>query len=141
MDATATLIRGATIISVDPDVGDLTGDLLIRGTKIAAVAPHIEVGADVEVIDASGHIAIPGFIDSHRHLHQALTRGLASDWSLMQYCVVMFGTIGEHFTPDDMYLANRLGPLDALDSGVTALFDWSNNQQSPDHTNELIRAP
>ena len=46
-----TLIRQATIISVDPKVGDLRrGDILIDGSRIAAIAPKIEAG-DAEVID------------------------------------------------------------------------------------------
>ena len=37
-----TLIKNATIISVDPKIGDLhRGDILIEGSKIAAIAPSI----------------------------------------------------------------------------------------------------
>ncbi len=54
-----TLVRNATIISVDPKVGDLhRGDILIEGSKIAAIGPAIEA-ADAETIDATNMIAIP----------------------------------------------------------------------------------
>ena len=60
------LLRGGTVLTIDPDLGDLpTGDVLIEGDKIAQVAPRID--ADAEVVDAGGKIVIPGFIDSHRH--------------------------------------------------------------------------
>ena len=39
------LLKGGTIISMDPRVGDLTtGDVLIEGTKISALAPNLSAG-------------------------------------------------------------------------------------------------
>src|SRR5579862_8421717 len=56
------LIKGATILSMDPQVGDfLKGDLLIEGKKIVDVKPQIKASA--EVLDASGTIMVPGFAD------------------------------------------------------------------------------
>jgi 5-methylthioadenosine/S-adenosylhomocysteine deaminase len=137
---TRLLIRGATIVSMDPGVGDLTGDMLINGDEIEAIGPDLAVAdGAVEVVNASGKIAIPGFIDTHRHVYQNLLRGLGSDWSLAQYCVAMAQVLGPNFTAEDMYIANYLGALDALDAGVTAVFDWSHNQLTPDHTDELVR--
>ena len=81
-----TLIRNATIISVDPKIGDLhRGDILIDGAKIAAVARSILTADGAEVIDATNRIAIPGFIDTHRHTWEALLRAAGPDWSLGQY--------------------------------------------------------
>src|SRR5947207_3531003 len=57
------LLRGGSVISMDPKVGDLPkGDVLIEGDKIAQVAPNIQ--ADAQVIDVTGDVVIPGFIDS-----------------------------------------------------------------------------
>lgn len=132
-------IRNGSIVSMDATVGDLVGDVLVEDGVISAIGPDLPIDdADVEVIDASDHVVIPGFIDTHRHLYQNLLRGLGSDWSLFQYCVAMFGTLGPNFTAEDMYIANRLGALDALDSGVTGVFDWSHNQLTPDHTDALV---
>jgi 5-methylthioadenosine/S-adenosylhomocysteine deaminase len=139
MSTERTLLRGATVITMEPNDQVRTADILIEDDKIAMIGPNLSIGdGSAAVIDLSDHIVVPGFIDTHRHLYQALLRGMASDWSLIQYCVAMFGTIGHHFTAEDMYLANRLGALDALDAGVTAVFDWSHNQLTPDHTDALI---
>ena len=47
-----TLIRGGTVLSMDPALGDLpSGDVLIEGEKILAVGPDLSNG-EVEVIDA-----------------------------------------------------------------------------------------
>ncbi|HEY6688413.1 MAG TPA: amidohydrolase, partial [Propionibacteriaceae bacterium] len=64
-----TLIRGGTVVSMDPQIGDLTADVLIEDDKIVAVEPNIS--ADAEVIDASDSIVIPGFVDTHRHTWEA----------------------------------------------------------------------
>jgi 5-methylthioadenosine/S-adenosylhomocysteine deaminase len=117
---------------MDPETGDLLGDLLIKGDKIEAIGPGLQVDESAaDVVDATDTIIIPGFIDTHRHLYQNLLRGLASDWSLLQYVVAINTVLAPNFRAEDMYLANRLGALDALDSGVTALFDWSQAQDSP----------
>src|SRR5215218_8901632 len=70
------LLRGGTVLTVDSDLGDLPkGDVLIEGDTIAQVAPQID--ADAEVIDASGRIVIPGFVDTHRHTWETAIRGCA----------------------------------------------------------------
>jgi cytosine/adenosine deaminase-related metal-dependent hydrolase len=126
---------------MDPGIGELVGDVLIQDGIIAAIGPDLKIPADsAEFVDASRHIVCPGFIDSHRHLFQALLRGMASDWSLFQYFVTMFGMLAPNMTPDDMHLGTTLGALDAIDAGVTCVFDFSHNQSTPDHTDEAIRA-
>lgn len=135
---TRTLIRGGTLITMDPTLGDLVGDILIEDDRIARIAASIDLEPGMTEIDASRHIIVPGFIDTHRHLYQTALRGLSANWSLIQYCVAMFGTLGTAFTPRDMYLGNYLGSLDALDAGVTTVFDWSHNQLSPEHTDRLV---
>ncbi|MBV9702670.1 MAG: amidohydrolase family protein [Methylobacteriaceae bacterium] len=134
-----TLIRNATIISVDPDVGDLRrGDILIDGSKIAAIAPSIEAD-DAEIIEAANRIAIPGFIDTHRHTWESLLRATGPDWSLAQYFTGVRVVMGGLYTPEDNYVANLLGALDALDGGITTLYDWSHNNNSPEHADASVQ--
>ena len=57
------LIRGATVLTLDPAVPDLAvGDVHVRDGTILAVAPKIETPA-AQAIDGSGMICIPGFVD------------------------------------------------------------------------------
>lgn len=134
-----TLIRNADIVSVDPTIGDLHGaDILIEGRRIAAVGPGLAADG-AAVIDATNMIAVPGFIDTHRHTWQSLLRGTAADWTLAQYFAGVRGVMGGLYTPDDMYVANNLGALEALDNGITTLFDWSHNNNTPDHADEAVR--
>ena len=132
------LIHGATILTLDPRIGDLRGDILVEGSRIVAVAPSIPA-EDAEVVPAQQMIALPGFVDSHRHTWQSLLRGAAVDWTLAQYFAGIRGVMGRLYTPDDMYVANHLGALEALDAGITTLYDWSHNNNTPEHADEAVR--
>jgi cytosine/adenosine deaminase-related metal-dependent hydrolase len=60
---------------MDAKLGDFEkADVLIEGSKIAAVGPNLEASADV--IDASDMIVMPGFVDSHRHIWQGQLRNI-----------------------------------------------------------------
>jgi 5-methylthioadenosine/S-adenosylhomocysteine deaminase len=136
------LLRGGTVVPVDPQYPDeFIGDVLIEGSRIAQVGPHIEVDpASAKVIDVTGGIVTPGFVDTHRHLWQSLLRYIGADWTIRQYGQTMFGRFGRNYTPDDMYVAVRLGLAEALDAGVTQILDWNHNLNSPAHCDEAIRA-
>ena len=116
---------------MDRSVGNLwTGDVLIEGSSIAAVAPVIDA-TDCEVIDATGAIVAPGLIDTHRHVWQSILRFVAPDWSHADYFHAIRGKFGARFGPDEMYVANLLGAIEALDSGITTMLDWCHNINSP----------
>ena len=134
------LIKNATVISVDSKIGDLIGgDILIEGTKIVAISRNISAD-DAEIIDATNCIAIPGFVDTHRHTWEALLRNAGPDWSLAQYLTAVRVVMGDVYTPQDMYVGNLLGAFDSLDAGTTTLFDWSHNNNSPEHAEAAIDA-
>jgi 5-methylthioadenosine/S-adenosylhomocysteine deaminase len=134
-----TIIRNVIVISMDSAIGEhLDADVLIEGSKIAAVKPNLGT-VDAREIDGRGAIVLPGFVDTHRHTWQFLLRNAAADWSLAQYFGGVRGIMGELYTPDDMYVANYLGALEALDAGITTLVDWSHNNNTPDHADMAIK--
>jgi len=120
------LIQGATVVSLDPDVGTHDeADVLIDGGEIVEVGPGLDESAD-DVIDGSGKIAIPGFVDSHIHMAQTQVRGIAGDWSLMnEYFDHMLGNITGLYQPEDHYLGGLFGAFEKLSTGTTTALDWS----------------
>ena len=92
-----TVIRNAIVLSMDAKIGEhLDADVLIDGSKIAAVQPNLGA-VDAREIDAQGAIVLPGFVDTHRHTWQSLLRNTAADWSLAQYFGGVRGIMGENF--------------------------------------------
>ena len=134
------VVRNAMILSQDPKVGDFDrGDLLIDDSVIVAVGPDLGELDAVE-IDGTDRIALPGFVDTHRHSWQSLIRHISTDWTLPQYFSGVRGVFGRLYEPEDMYAANLLAMLDALDSGITTIVDWSHNNNTPEHADAAIEA-
>ncbi len=133
------LIRGGTVLTLDRELGDFErGDVLVEGERIAAVGPELELPEGAEVIDASRAIVMPGFVDTHRHTWQAPLRTIACDWTLGQYMTGLHSGLSGHFRPEDTYAGNLLGTVEALDSGITTLLDWSHNLATPAHADAAI---
>lgn len=132
------LLRGGHVLTMDPTIGDLpNGDVLIDGDRIAAVEPGIE--ADAEVIDVSGQIVIPGFVDTHRHTWEAAIRNCAPNATLDDYFVEVLDTFAPLYRPEDVYASNLAGSLECLNAGITTLVDWSHINNSPEHPDAAIR--
>jgi 5-methylthioadenosine/S-adenosylhomocysteine deaminase len=133
------LIKGGTVLTMDALLGDfMPGDVLIDGERIVAVGPGLEAGADVEVFDASSMIVLPGFVDTHRHTWQAPLRNIASDWTLAHYFTGLHAGLSGHFRPEDTYVGNLLGTVEALSSGITTMLDWSHNLNTPEHADSAV---
>jgi 5-methylthioadenosine/S-adenosylhomocysteine deaminase len=133
------LLQGGIVLSLDKSVGDFNqADVLIDGGKIVAVARKVEAG-DAEVIDASGMIVMPGFIDTHRHMWQGLLRNIGPNDLLGDYLgKILFG-FAPVMTPDEVYIGNLITALSAMNSGITSMLDWSHIATSPDHTDAAIK--
>ena len=135
----ALLIKGGAILSMDPAIGDIAvGDVLIEGDRIAAVGTTLEAPPGAEVIDATGMIVAPGFVNTHMHTWQTGLRGLAADWTIPQYLRAVHAGLATHFHPDDIGIANYVGALSQLSAGTTTLVDWCHNNPTPDHTDAAI---
>ncbi|MCE4546073.1 MULTISPECIES: amidohydrolase family protein [unclassified Caballeronia] len=135
-----TLIRNASVISVDPAIGNVDQcDVLIEDTLIGAVGRGLEAG-DAQIVDGTGTIVMPGMIDTHRHIWQTTLRNIAADWTLDQYFAGVRGQLGEHFRAEDIHIANLAGAYEALNGGVTTVLDWSHNMNTPAHTDAAVEA-
>ena len=71
------------MLSVDSTLGEIAGgDVLIEGDRIAQVGKGLSAEG-AQVIDATGDIVIPGFIDTHRHTWETSIRTCAPDYALI----------------------------------------------------------
>ena len=139
------LVSNATIISMDPAVGDFVqGDLLMQGTKIADIGRDLSAasrdGAAIK-IDAQGSILIPGMIDCHRHAWEGQIRGIIpNSASIGDYMGATHRGFAPFYRPEDMYVGNLATALGCLDAGITCFIDNSHNSRSPEHSDAAIQA-
>lgn len=134
-----TLIRGATVITMDA-LGDLPcADVLVTDDKITQIAPKIHAD-DALLIEASGCIMIPGLVNAHMHTWQTALRGLAANWTLLEYFQKMHAGLATVFEPEDLHIATLVGALNQLNCGTTTLVDWCHNNKTPAHNDAAIAA-
>src|ERR1700732_1217871 len=146
------VIRGGSVMSMDPHVGDFPqADVLIEGKKILAVGPNLHVGGDTTVVDASGRIVMPGFIDTHHHQFETVLRSFLADGILINdgsntpsgkttYFEFILLTFAPVYRPQDVYINELFGGLSQLDDGVTTVHDVSQISHTPAHSDAAIQA-
>jgi len=134
------LLKGGTIISMDPQVGNFAkGDVLIEGKKILAVGADIRAAG--QRIDATGMILIPGFADAHRHAWEGQLRGINPNAvTLADYNAYTHQGFGPHYRPHDIYVGNLATALGCIDAGITCIIDNSHNSRSSAHSDAAIQA-
>jgi 5-methylthioadenosine/S-adenosylhomocysteine deaminase len=122
------IVTNATIVTVDAAGRVLTpGALAIDGTDIVAVDTPEAVAAAFEAketIDAAGHIALPGLVNTHTHAPMVLYRGLADDLALMEWLQkYIFPAEAKTVSPAFVRTGTRLAALEMIQSGTTAFAD------------------
>lgn len=141
--ANKILIKNGIVLTLDKKIGNFhRADVLIEGTKIAAVSPNINA-EDAEVIDASDMIVMPGFIDTHRHVWEGILRNIGTDVPLegeASYLSFILNTLAPVYRPEDAYIGNLVGLYGAIDAGITTILDWSHIQTTRDHADAVIKA-
>jgi 5-methylthioadenosine/S-adenosylhomocysteine deaminase len=136
------LLRGAYVLSMDPAVGDLVGDVLLAGDVIEAVGPDLSAraGEDALVLDLPGRIVLPGLVDSHVHAWEGAIRGIAPDADFGNYMAITHGGIAKLMTPEDIAIGQRITAAQALNGGVTTIVDNSHNARTAAHSDAAIDA-
>ncbi|MFJ3659237.1 8-oxoguanine deaminase [Streptomyces sp. NPDC090119] len=120
------VIENCAIATVDADDTEYaTGHLVLSGDRIETVgagpAPEGLTGV-TRRIDATGHLATPGLVNTHHHFYQWLTRGLATDHNLFDWLVALYPTWAR--IDEDMVSAGARGSLAMMArGGVTTAMD------------------
>lgn len=102
-------------------VGGRTQDVLLEHGRIARIAPALEAHG-VEVVDVSGKLVLPGFVESHIHPDKAYiadrTSGLKAGGPTAQTLVA---ELKKQFTVDDIYRRARKVLGTAVRHGCTTM--------------------
>jgi 8-oxoguanine deaminase len=142
-DQTLLLKNAALLCTMNPDEGDhggvaslgrrgdavgreiKDGGLFARGGVIEAVGPTADLPSDADmVIDMTGHVVIPGMVNTHHHLFQNLTRAVpaAQNAPLFGWLQTLY-PIWSNIGPDHIYWSTALGLAELAMSGCTTSSD------------------
>ncbi|MGH2843079.1 MAG: amidohydrolase family protein [Solirubrobacteraceae bacterium] len=137
-DRAEYLIKGGAVVSVDPEIGIVApADVHVRRGAIVAIGREL-VADGAEVIDASRMIVMPGLIETHFHMWSSLGRNFIMDGGF-DYFPAKWATAA-HYQPDDFYRSVKLGLVDAVNSGITTVHNWSHNTRTPAHADAELAA-
>ena len=119
------LIKNAeVIVTMDDNLTEIkNGDIYIEGNKIQDVGKSLDYRAD-KVINASGMVVYPGFVNTHHHLYQTLTRNIPTiqDVKLFDWLVNLY-EIWRELTPEAVYVSALVGMAELLLTGCTTTTD------------------
>ena len=133
------LLKGGVVLTMDAKLGDFDrADVLIEGSKIAAVGPNLQA-AGATVIDATHMIVMPGFVDTHRHIWQGPLRNIFPNGNLGEYFKSIGTTARMVYRPEDVYIGDLLSAWGAMNAGITTLLDWSHISNTPEHSDAAVK--
>lgn len=132
---TSVLFKNAQIVTMDKNGSVKTGDVLVKNGVIAQIGSSVGVLADT-VIDATGKVLLPGFIQTHIHLCQTLFRGRADDLELMDWLKRRIWPLEAAHDEESVYYSAMLGIGELLRSGTTTILDM----ETVHHTDSAFRA-
>jgi 5-methylthioadenosine/S-adenosylhomocysteine deaminase len=112
------LIKGATIITLDPQNRIFEGDVLIEQNRIASIGSSL-AASGVETIDGRRRLLLPGFVQTHIHLCQTLFRGAADDLALIDWLKKRIWPLEAAHTRESLSASARLGLAEMIRGGTT----------------------
>jgi cytosine/adenosine deaminase-related metal-dependent hydrolase len=121
------MLTHGTVVTMNPSreiVRD--GSLAIEGNLIVDVGKTSEIKSrhksDIE-IDCTHKLILPGLIDCHVHLAQALLRGCADDMPLIPWLCARVWPLQGSYTAEEGKLSAQLCCLEMIKSGTTTFVE------------------
>ena len=134
------VIRGARVYRHDGDTDTPpVADVLVKDGIIAAVGEPVG-DANAQVIDLTGQLLVPGYINGHYHSHDVLAKGLFEAMPLERWGIVA-GAIGNNRPLEEVRLRTLVGAIECARNGITTVQDFVNlSKFDPDYVEAMIDA-
>ena len=117
----ATYVRGGQLVTMDGERRVIRGGLLLEGDRIVKIGGRAPKGA--RVVDATGCAVIPGLVQGHVHLCQALFRGMADDLPLLAWLKERIWPLEAAHDRRSLRASARLGLAEMIRAGTTCILD------------------
>ena len=122
------IVSGGIVVTMDSTRAIYQdGSAAVRGDSIVAVGPRAEIEAryqSSQVIDARGHLVLPGLINGHTHVPMTLFRGLHDDVTLNDWLYkYIFPAEAKNVNEEFVRWGTRLAAAEQIRAGVTTFAD------------------
>lgn len=114
------LIRGGTLVTVDPRDDVVRADVAVSDGRIVEIGPGLRVEAE-RVLDASNAAVMPGFVNAH--MHETLDRGVFEDLPFVEWLEQYALPKDMAYEPRHMRAAALLNQAEMIAGGTTAFID------------------
>ena len=117
----------ASILLRDVTLGDERKDILIGQGQIRKIGPvgscaGWDLAGDLDMMDCSGMVAIPGLINMHTHSPMSLMRGIGEDMVFADW-IQKIWNVEEHLDHDFVYWGTKVACLEMIRTGTTTFND------------------
>ena len=115
------------ILLRDVTLGDARKDILIGQGRIRRIGPvgacaDWQLSGDLDMMDCSGMVAIPGFVNMHTHSPMSLMRGIGEDMHFHDWLRKIWA-VEEHLDHDFVYWGTKVACLEMIRTGTTTFND------------------
>lgn len=126
MTKTFLVKNAAVLVTMDGKRREISGGgLFIRDGFIEQVGQTADLPREAdEVLDLTGHVVMPGMVNTHHHFYQTLTRAVpaAQDANLFNWLKTLY-PIWARMQPDDIYISTKTALAELALSGCTTASD------------------
>ncbi len=109
--------------------GGTASDILIENGKISRISAadtqsdaYARHDDSTEVVDCTGKVAVPGFVNMHTHAGMSMMRGVGEDIAFHEWLDRIW-KIEADITPEYVYHATRMACLEMIKTGTTTFND------------------
>ncbi|MGE0761903.1 MAG: amidohydrolase family protein [Bdellovibrionales bacterium] len=132
----AVLLRGGRVVTMNSKRHVFTGDVRVDGRHIVALGTKIDAQKGDTILDVQDHFVIPGLIQVHTHLCQAMFRGFADDLRLLDWLKKKIWPMESGHNGESLTASAQIGLLEMQLLGTTSILDMGTVQ----HTDHIFKA-
>ena len=115
------------ILLRDVTLGDARKDILIGQGRIRRIGPvgacaDWQLAGDLDMMDCSGMVAVPGLVNMHTHSPMSLMRGIGEDMHFHEWLRKIWA-VEEHLDHEFVYWGTKVACLEMIRTGTTTFND------------------
>ncbi len=132
------IIKNGTVITVNKDREIVHADIAVDQGKIVKIGDCSDMKAD-KIIDATNCAVMPGMVNTHTHIYQALIEGIGYDMHFEPWNWRFLFPIVSMMTPEHSYVGAKVAAMEMIKSGCTTVADHWYMHTYFDNVRQLAR--